>query len=255
MFVELYTMEDPHASCDRVDIRRAKITQAIGVVAIINADGILVAISENHTSCHGWVKEEITLGDIGVISVEHVFHDDVVSVIKEGIELCRDEAPPKVRTYVCDVFFSRKTYVTILLQKNATVVIEIEDFNREMLALDPIVDTANIIGKLTSNVLQTKTVNQLCESLFQNPSYDRAMTYKFLDDMSGEVVYEAKKDTLVKSSFLGLRFPADDIPLPARMAYVENPVRFIADVEKISYRMIQKNEDLSLSLSNRHITR
>jgi len=70
-----------------------------------------------------------------------------------------------------------------------------------------------------------------------------------MDDMSGEVVYELeRKDT--KSSFMGLRFPPGDIPLPARRAYINNPVRFISDIDKDSCILLQKsNTDVSMTQS------
>ena len=239
---------DPYAICDRQDIVREGITQAIGVVAVLNVHGTLLAISENH-SCHAWVRKEVTRTDIEVITFHEIFHEDIVAAIEEGIEYCRDKQPPKGRTQVCDIFFARKTYVTLLLQLNGTLVVEIEDFNREKLAVNPIVDTANVIGKLVTNTTQETTVNNLCKCLFEKCSYDRAMTYKFLDDGCGEVIYEMKNDDMVKSSFLGLRFPAGDIPAPARKAYVENPVRFIADVEQPSSKLIQRSKDVVLTQS------
>ncbi|CAN0455508.1 unnamed protein product, partial [Ectocarpus sp. 12 AP-2014] len=111
------------------------------------------------------------------------------------------------------------------------------------------IDTANVIDRITTNTDQVGTVNDLCEAMFTYSSYDRAMTYKFLDDMSGEVIYELKDDDVVKSSFLGMRFPAGDIPLPARRAYIDNPVRFIADVDKPPRDLIQKNNGISLARS------
>lgn len=245
---KLSMTEDPHATCDRQDIVRAGITQAIGVVAVIDHDGLLLAISENHC-CHAWVKKEVGLADIEVISVMDVFYDDIGLAIRKGMEYCRNEQPPKDMTQVCDIFFARKTYVTMLLQPNGKLVVEIEDFNREKLVVNPILDTSNVISKLTINTRQVDTVNALCKCLFKKCSYDRAMTYKFLDDLSGEVVFELKNDALVESSFLGLRFPAGDIPLPARKAYIENPVRFIADVEKPSLSLIQKSKDVLLARS------
>ncbi|CAM9104380.1 unnamed protein product, partial [Hapterophycus canaliculatus] len=112
-----------------------------------------------------------------------------------------------------------------------------------------IVDTANVIGKLTTHTTTEDTVNDLCMSVFQSSSYDRAMTYKFLDDLSGEVIYEIQHEQNTQSSLMGLRFPPGDIPLPARKAYVENPVRFVADVEKNSCELLQRNDDISLARS------
>ncbi len=60
--------------------------------------------------------------------------------------------------------------------------------------------------------------------------YDRVMIYKFHPDGHGEVVAEDKKEEL--SSFLGLHYPASDIPKQARELYKLNHVRLIADVAK-----------------------
>jgi chemotaxis family two-component system sensor kinase Cph1 len=58
--------------------------------------------------------------------------------------------------------------------------------------------------------------------------FDRVMAYRFLPDDSGEVIAESRRADL--PPFLGLRYPAGDIPAQARRLYVLNPIRHIADV-------------------------
>lgn len=58
--------------------------------------------------------------------------------------------------------------------------------------------------------------------------YDRVMVYRFADDGSGEVVSEAKAGWL--EPFLGLHYPATDIPQQARSLYLAKTIRIIADV-------------------------
>lgn len=58
--------------------------------------------------------------------------------------------------------------------------------------------------------------------------FDRVMAYRFLHDDSGEVSAEDRRADL--EPFLGLRYPATDIPAQARRLYVENPLRLIVDV-------------------------
>jgi light-regulated signal transduction histidine kinase (bacteriophytochrome) len=62
--------------------------------------------------------------------------------------------------------------------------------------------------------------------------FDRIMLYKFLPDWSGEVIAEhvAHPRPL---RFLGLRFPASDIPSQARALYTENKIRVLADVQAV----------------------
>ena len=58
--------------------------------------------------------------------------------------------------------------------------------------------------------------------------FDRVMAYRFRHDDSGDVVAESADPTL--KPYLGLRYPASDIPAQARRLYVINTVRLIADV-------------------------
>jgi diguanylate cyclase (GGDEF)-like protein len=59
--------------------------------------------------------------------------------------------------------------------------------------------------------------------------FDRVMIYRFLPDWSGEVIAEHVSGTL-ETRFLGLRFPASDIPSQARRLYTANTIRVLADV-------------------------
>ncbi|TVQ66482.1 MAG: GAF domain-containing protein [Oceanospirillales bacterium] len=65
--------------------------------------------------------------------------------------------------------------------------------------------------------------------------FDRVMYYQFLEGGDGEVIAEVSKGG-AHGSYLGLRFPASDIPLIARQLYLKNPWRVIYDAksEKIS---------------------
>jgi diguanylate cyclase (GGDEF)-like protein len=59
--------------------------------------------------------------------------------------------------------------------------------------------------------------------------FDRVMLYRFDEEWNGEVVTEVTSDT-TPSAYLGLRFPATDIPEQARRLYLKNPLRLIPDV-------------------------
>ena len=64
----------------------------------------------------------------------------------------------------------------------------------------------------------------------QFTTFDRVMVYRFLPDGCGEVVAEhTSADCAPK--YMGLRFPATDIPAQARALYLSNKVRMLADVD------------------------
>jgi two-component system, chemotaxis family, sensor kinase Cph1 len=66
------------------------------------------------------------------------------------------------------------------------------------------------------------------EQVRQFSGFDRVMVYKFDDDGHGQVIAESKRDDL--EPFLGLHYPASDIPQQARWLYMLNLLRLIADV-------------------------
>lgn len=61
----------------------------------------------------------------------------------------------------------------------------------------------------------------------QLTGYDRVMVYRFRHDGAGEVIAEARADDM--EPYLGLRYPASDIPPQARALYLHNRLRVIPD--------------------------
>ena len=70
--------------------------------------------------------------------------------------------------------------------------------------------------------------------------FDRVMLYRFADDGSGHVIAEAKSERI--DSFLGLHYPASDIPKQAKELYRLNLLRIIPDV---SYKPAQLEPQLN----------
>ncbi len=77
----------------------------------------------------------------------------------------------------------------------------------------------------------TATLEQLTEVLARDvrtlTGFDRVMVYRFDRDWNGEVVAEDRRPDL--EPFLGLWFPAADIPAQARALYATNWLRLIPD--------------------------
>jgi light-regulated signal transduction histidine kinase (bacteriophytochrome) len=71
----------------------------------------------------------------------------------------------------------------------------------------------------------------LAEGVARLSGYDRVMVYRFHPDWSGEVIAERRKPDL--PPYLGLRYPASDIPSQARSLYARTPMRIVADTEDV----------------------
>ncbi|MES2758866.1 MAG: EAL domain-containing protein [Pseudomonadota bacterium] len=67
--------------------------------------------------------------------------------------------------------------------------------------------------------------------------FDRVMIYRFLPDGAGEVIAE-QCDERIGQRFVGLRFPASDIPAQARELYLTNRLRMLADVEAAPDKLV-----------------
>ncbi|MBB3225479.1 PAS domain S-box-containing protein [Luteibacter sp. Sphag1AF] len=74
---------------------------------------------------------------------------------------------------------------------------------------------------------------RLVRSLF---GYDRVMVYRFDHDWHGEVIAEAREETL--EAYLGMHYPATDIPVQARALYLRNRVRQISDCRYVPSRIL-----------------
>ena len=66
--------------------------------------------------------------------------------------------------------------------------------------------------------------------------FDRVMVYQFDEDWNGQVIREKHNEDM--TSYLGLHFPATDIPAQARALYKKTQIRTITDtMEKPAYLM------------------
>nr|AAO86643.1 PHYA2 photoreceptor [Stellaria longipes] len=91
-----------------------------------------------------------------------------------------------------------------------------------------------------------RLVDTMVQEVFELTGYDRVMAYKFHDDDHGEVVSEVTKPNL--DSYLGLHYPATDIPQAARFLFMKNKVRLICDCRAKNVRVVQ-DEKLSVDLT------
>jgi light-regulated signal transduction histidine kinase (bacteriophytochrome) len=66
--------------------------------------------------------------------------------------------------------------------------------------------------------------------------YDRVMAYRFDEDGSGEVVAESRREGL--EAYLGLHYPASDIPLPARRLFALSWLRHLPDVDYVPVPLV-----------------
>ncbi len=89
------------------------------------------------------------------------------------------------------------------------------------------------VRTMLPSLQQARTLAGLCNVAASQMrsliGYDRVMIYRFLPDGSGQVIAEDREERI--EPYLNLRYPASDIPPPARELYKKNWVRLISDVD------------------------
>jgi chemotaxis family two-component system sensor kinase Cph1 len=102
-----------------------------------------------------------------------------------------------------------------------------------------------LIGIALSRILEARTLEKTlhfaAKQIRQLIHYDRVMIYRFQEDDHGEVIAEDKNGDL--EPFLGLHYPASDIPRQARDLYKINLVRIIANVNSPAAALLQVDAD------------
>ncbi|KAF6153745.1 hypothetical protein GIB67_000978 [Kingdonia uniflora] len=150
---------------------------------------------------------------------------------------------------------SGKPFYAIMHRVDLGLVIDLEPVNPDDVpvtaagALKSYKLAAKTISRLQS--LPSGDISLLCDVLVREVSdltgYDRVMVYKFHEDEHGEVVAEFVRTDL--EPYLGLHYPATDIPQASRFLFLRNKVRMICDCSARPVEIIQdKNLMHSLSL-------
>jgi light-regulated signal transduction histidine kinase (bacteriophytochrome) len=136
----------------------------------------------------------------------------------------REVSPLRVATARGDAFDAT------LHRSGDLVIVELE---RTGPAVPP--DPRGFDPRLRGSILRMQhaaSVAALCQVAAREvrdvTGFDRVMVYRFDADWNGEVVAEEKRADL--EPFLGLHYPASDIPAQARRLYTVNWLRLIADV-------------------------
>lgn len=120
--------------------------------------------------------------------------------------------------------------------------IEIEPFQYQMQLIETASEINNLKGTLEKCDFSASLIKK-------SLGYDRVMIYKFDRNWNGNIISEQKENHL--ESWLGLRFPASDIPQQARQLFLKQGARILENVESESVPISAfEATTLPLDLSN-----
>lgn len=144
---------------------------------------------------------------------------------------------------------THKPFCAILHRIDVGIVIDLEPANTSdpALLLAGAVQSQKLAVRAISRLqsLPGGDIGVLCDTVVEDvqklTGYDRVMVYKFHEeDNHGEVVSEIRRSDL--EPYLGLHYPATDIPQAARFLFKQNRVRMICDCNASPVRVVQTKE-------------
>ncbi len=176
---------------------------------------------------------------------------DQIEGLDSGVIIGRTEATVFQSSTPLRVTLNNTTFTCSVHRSDDSIILEAEP-------AQPVDETHfyDQTARFLSYMNDTHSLQELCDLVARGTreitGYDRVMIYRFDHDYNGEVFAESRRDDL--EPFLGLHYPATDIPAQARDLYLKNLLRLITD---IGYQPVpiltlddgrQKNLDLSLSI-------
>ena len=231
-------------NCDREPIHKLGHVQPFGALVTVNNDWFVSQRSTNFEETLG-LESEVEIGE----NLSRYIAKPAIEQLRSAVGALVD--PDQVeRIFGLALTGDDRLFDCALHRSGPYTVIEIElhatgDVSRQIGILRPIMARLEKCSNVAD--LVTEAARQLRAAL----EIDRVMVYRFHDDLSGEVVAEAKRDTL--EAFHGLRYPKSDIPAQARELYKRNRFRIISDVMSEPVPIVPQRslegEELDLSMS------
>ncbi|NKF23468.1 ATP-binding protein [Solimonas marina] len=208
------------SNCDREPIHIPGAIQPHGALLAFTDDGRLAACSQNAEQLLG------ALPAVGaVLTTAHL--DELARTMISAAVATVDPSPEAI-----ELSLNGSGVDLILHRAGALTIAEFEPRCDDAPALERFAVKAQ---QALQRLQRQRGLDALLATAVQEirtlTGFDRVMAYRFRHDDAGDVVAEARRDDL--EPFLGMRYPASDIPAQARRLYTINPLRLIADLRYV----------------------
>ena len=243
-------------------LERSKITGCS--FALTGDDAIVTHVSENIESQYGVAVKDVLGATLKQI-VHPDLHEKLFTILEDGD---RSKANP---VSVILVLAGRELVFDGITHKTGDfIILELENPRTPREAVIPKSLSSDnhfqLIERSLTLPMEGHDVSSFAEFIASEirgfTGFDRVMVYRFDEEYNGEVIGESKIEKL--EPFLGLNYPATDIPAQARALYLRNRLRLLHDVHSDAVAVVaaptegsDKPLDLSLavlrSLSPIHI--
>ncbi len=231
-------------NCDREPIHLLGNIQPFGVLLGISREWTIIHASENAHAFLG-TEARALLGQ----PLSSILSETAIHAIRGRMQLLSG-ADAVERIFRLVLQDGGRPFDIAVHSTRQAIFIEAEpSFPQE--TVEPISIVRTMLAKLQSTGTVDKFFTEAARQMRALIGFDRVMVYRFDQDGAGEVVAESARPDLVK--FLGLHYPASDIPKQARILYERNWLRIIPDIGATPAAIISEpsrgTEPVDLSMS------
>jgi PAS domain S-box-containing protein len=210
-------------TCEDEEIRTPGSVQRHGFLLMLDDhDEHVTAASENTEDFLG-IPLKVVLG----APVETMLEREVLAAVRS----LAHAAPTSLLTYL-GAFQVRGELCSVVTHSvNGHRILEFERLER---LVSPELMNAvitNFVGKLANLGSELELCQAITKQVEELTGFNRVLLYRFDEAGHGTVLTEENDGAL--PSYVGLRFPASDIPQQARALYVLNTMRIIPDVNYV----------------------
>jgi light-regulated signal transduction histidine kinase (bacteriophytochrome) len=208
-------------NCDREPIHIPGSIQPFGLLLALQSDFTICMASENAAAYLG--REQ---ADVLQRPLESVFSQEAIQAVRSRVDYL---AGPDSSERIFGVVLQKggKPFDLAIHFSGSYLIVEAEPS-----VIEPDVNSGEMVRLMLGRLRKTRGITELAQEAARQitilTGFDRVMVYRFHPDGSGEVIAEVAKSGL--ESFLGLHYPASDIPQQARTLYQRNWLRIIANI-------------------------
>ena len=235
-------------NCDKEPIHIPGLIQHHGILFVLQEPQLkIIQVSNNTFKALGIHPQEI-LGNKLNNFLDSRLTQQVKQKLSEGIETI-NPLKISISTQKGELFFDG-----ILHRSQGLLVLELEPVTSK--EFSNFFSLYHLVQAPIAKIQKTLTLNELCQAIVEEvrkmTGFDRVMVYQFDAQDAGTVIAEDKLESL--NPYLGLHYPASDIPRQARHLYALNLLRLVPDVNYQPVELIPvdnpvTNQPLDLSFS------
>lgn len=231
--------EEAMKNCAKEQVHAPQCVQANGMLLAVDIKrgGQVIAVSDNSDAVLGCSSDAL-MGS----SLAECMPSDFLTSFKAADEKLKQGSDYEIFAWEAgeQSFFSRIYY------SQAWLVVE-----TEIDVTDPGLKRSCYFDRALLDISNTNTTEQtlqkLCRSISELSGYERVLVYQFDDSWNGRVISEHTTREDIEQ-YIGLSFPASDIPSQVRALYHVNPIRYIADVDTEDAVIVYAEELGSMAL-------